>query len=237
MYIRGLVLPLSCLSFLSSSRNVLYYLSNTTLLPVSVSSCLSPSAPSPSLALIPVTQPCPRSLALGHLTFPLSGPARPRPTFRIPSPRPCGVPRPVTSSLEPAPVPSRPVTNTASKDTPSPMWTPGAKSHVLSSTPISIFRIICETALAKGNSSNSSGKVHGLPTSNFYFLIAENQAFLNALAFWNLWGSSSFSLPFPAFLQAFFPSKISWVESSWTRPSLPSGSCTFVFLFHGSTCE
>jgi hypothetical protein len=113
MYIRGLVLPLSCLSFLSSSYNILYYLSNTTLLPVSVSSCLSPSAPSPSLALIPVTQPCPRSLALGYLTFPPSGPARPRPTLRIPSPHSYMVPCPVTSSLEPTPVPSRPVTPTS----------------------------------------------------------------------------------------------------------------------------
>jgi hypothetical protein len=117
MYIRGLVLPLSCLSFLSSSCNVLYYLSNTTLLPVSASSCLLPSAPSPSLAFIPVTQPCPRYLALGHLTSPLSGPARPRPTLRIPSPRSCMISRPVTSSLEPAPIPSRPVTVRVGKET------------------------------------------------------------------------------------------------------------------------
>jgi hypothetical protein len=89
---------------------LLYYLSNTTLLPVSASSCLSPPAPSPSLAFIPITQPCPKHLALGHLTSLLSGPARPRQTLRIPSPRLCVVPRPVTSSLEPTPVPSHPVT-------------------------------------------------------------------------------------------------------------------------------
>jgi hypothetical protein len=102
-----------CNSYSSSSHNklmiLLYYLSNTTLLPVSVTSCLSPSAPSPSLALIPVTQPCPRFLALGHLTFPLSSPPHPHPILRTPSPCSCVVPRPVTSSLRPAPIPSHPV--------------------------------------------------------------------------------------------------------------------------------
>jgi hypothetical protein len=70
---------------------LLYYLSNTTLLPVSVSSCLFPSAPSPSLALIPVTQPCPRFLALGYLTSLLSGSAHPHATLQIPSPCSCVV--------------------------------------------------------------------------------------------------------------------------------------------------
>jgi hypothetical protein len=57
MYIRGLVLPLFCLSSLSSSHNVLYFIQYNHVLSLSLVSSLLP--PLSSLAESPVlVQPC-----------------------------------------------------------------------------------------------------------------------------------------------------------------------------------
>jgi hypothetical protein len=129
MYIRGLVLPLFCLSFLSSSCNVLYFIQYNHVLSLSLISSLLPplpgiaeppaliqpcpaspakSTPLPCCAKLPL-QPhpcsnrekshCPPHLALRHIA------AAPQPT-----PRPKSQPCPTMSSLDSDPAPCPPVT-------------------------------------------------------------------------------------------------------------------------------